>query len=174
MVKTFIITVADIREIGEDYKDHPNVIVTGIGQINSLIALSKVCKTNPITKIFNVGSCVAKHESNVDQIIYPNSFLSSIRSFSNDSFVFSKKEEYLPIETHFEFLTSADNFRHCGFADMEAYAQASFCQSNKIDFECIKYVSDWVENTSMDYWESILSKIQENLNPALKRLLEAS
>jgi adenosylhomocysteine nucleosidase len=46
----------------------------------------------------------------------------------------------------------------CGVVDMEAYALAKVCWSEKAQFACAKYVSDGADHAAADDWQQNLHK----------------
>jgi len=163
----YIITVAVPDEISADYRDLPQIVYTGIGQIDSLLALVDY---KEIKAIYNIGSCVSKNQSDVGKTIKFNTFLSSCKSFPQEKISNKNATEIVEIETHSEFVTDGNDMQ-CAFADMESYAQALFAEKYKIPFVCIKYVSDWAGSTSISHWEDQLPKVQKALDAVIHEII---
>ena len=55
------------------------------------------------------------------------------------------------ISTGDNFVTKELNF--CDLVDMESYAIAKVCKKTKTEFKCYKYITDYVNSSSMNDWE---------------------
>jgi len=159
----YIITVAVPDEISANYRDLPQIVYTGIGQIDSLLTLIDY---KEVKAIYNIGSCVSKNQSDVGKIIKFNTFLSSCKSFPHKKISNKNANDIVEIETHSEFVTNGNDMQ-CDFADMESYAQALFAKKYEIPFVCIKYVSDWAGSTSISHWEEQLPNVQKALDTVI-------
>ena len=60
-------------------------------------------------------------------------------------------------------VSTGDNFvnkrlNFCDLVDMESYAIAKVCKQTRTEFKCYKYITDYVNSSSMSDWKKNISK----------------
>ena len=60
-------------------------------------------------------------------------------------------------------VSTGDNFvnkrlNFCDLVDMESYAIAKVCKQTRTEFKCYKYITDYVNSSSMSDWKKNMSK----------------
>lgn len=191
-----VILVANKNELAFETKDESIAIFEiGVGKVNALISIAtlhseiKELDINPI--LLNVGT-VGSTRYPIEHVLYPTFFAQGdaytdgfflentkflggqgeLNSYTHDEFDYSKailtSDRF--INTNTAFYKDIEHLNAEAY-DMEAYALADFCFTNKLPFYAIKIVSDNCDGTVKD-WESILSKISGKLGNILQEFLE--
>lgn len=158
-------------------------INTGIGLINAAIFAQKIIEEFPIENLINYGACGANLSINFPemekQLVFPERFylldvktpwyppgkLPSEPEFyennkigkkfnlgSSNSFIFKKKQ--------------VKDFKFVHFFDMEAFAFAQTASKNKLNFYCVKYLTDQIESNTDK--EMVNNSIKKGLKKAVE------
>lgn len=174
-----------LKEEAQKQFDDLNCLFTGIGKVNSTLALTKYLALNPqIKRVVNLGTCGAKNIQ-PSQIVcattfYQRDWFMPLPGFSNDDFEkmeYGIKVDELPnvsCGTGDSFIFSWDNSVPYDVVDMEAFALATVCKNFKVDFICIKSISDSADENSgisaAEQWSNYLTKAAFNLRKVIQVL----
>lgn len=166
------------------------VLFTGLGKVNAAYALTKELQRQRPELVLNLGTAGSKL-FNQGELVACNRFLQRDMNVSALGF----KPYATPFEGVPMVLTHAAIFHHlpqatCGtgdsfetehkhergeVVDMEAYALAKVCWLEKVNFACVKYISDGADYNASHHWQSnhqragqlLLEVYQSILNPRL-------
>tara|TARA_A100001015_G_scaffold291766_1_gene366331 strand:- start:653 stop:2044 length:1392 start_codon:yes stop_codon:yes gene_type:complete len=158
--------INDIKQLPSTF-----IFITGVGIDNSKQAIEKLIQLNP-KHIINIGTAGALSKS-----------VKKGRLYSISSCI--KKDTAVPLHyplTKMIPLKKASlwtapkpikNYSSIAdLVDMEAYEQAYYCERKAIPFTSIKYVSDYVEESSLDAFKQELPNCQKTIQSLLLSLLK--
>lgn len=165
-----LICVADRREIPKGLKltNDDRLVVTGIGQINAAVALTRAINQYKPSRVLNVGTCGAV-KGNVGDIVR---VVGAINGFQEE---FRKKSPQLLFGVtgmYNSLIYTSDYFitkETCGtlyegykLFDMECYALARVCLSFGIRFAAKKVISDTFDEACKPVdWKDKAGTLQE-------------
>ena len=154
-----IFLVAIKEELDAPLELSGNVIYTGVGKIAAAIAATQVCVKygKRLARIINLGTA-GSFDGNLKGINRCGTFIDRDYSYlTNKSTTFSFNDG-LTLSTGDSFCTSIDQKNHgsitADLADMEAYAIAKPCWYFNVDFDCYKYVTDYIGVDSENDWKT--------------------
>ena len=129
---------------------------TGIGKVNAAITATRIIERYEPKTIINIGtagSCIRKLQGLIECGIFIDRDID--RKFVNVKTIITNRNKAV-ISTGDRFVTK--KLEACHLVDMEAYAIAKVCEINDVDFKCYKYVTDYVNSSSMSEWKKNVSK----------------
>lgn len=173
--KEVILFVADKDEISQSEVPFP-VVYTGMGKMRMFSGLvawyeNKPAGSNPV--ILNIGSAgSAKYP--IGSIVNCTSFTNGGSELIEDCIeipgdgcsIFSG-DYFMSTQTFSPEQVKALSQQYDLF-DMEAYAAAQFCKMHKLEFRCLKAISDNLDGNLKD-WRSILGDIRVKFTELLSR-----
>lgn len=161
-----LITVAHPSEIS--CENYGNVLITGVGGTVSTTNLSLALDKYRADIVINVGTCVSLNEKDLHKVIFPGTLRYS-NGFSHIQECLFEGRTLLQSDM---FITKAEELTDFGasLGDMESASQALLCRSKGIEFYSIKYVTDFVANTSPLHWEKALEYSRPVLSQVIRYL----
>ena len=160
-----IIFIAALQDETPNLK---NFHYSGVGKINATIKVLELINNYKPNKIVNYGTagstskelsglikCTSFVQRDMDARGLMN-FKLGETPFDKISTISFKGEGYI--------CGTGDNFAqssieiNCHVVDMEAYAIAKVCKLKGIEFECYKYISDYVNENSDQDWQKNCAK----------------
>jgi adenosylhomocysteine nucleosidase len=154
------------------------VLYCGVGKVNAAIALARelgryLRQGQALPLVLNFGSAGSRQHA-TGTLVECHEFVQRDMDVSGLGFAlgvtpYDEAPPCLRFERIFNHLPSAvcgsgDSFAtapagiECGVLDMEAYALAKVCWSEKAQFACAKYVSDGADHAAADDWQQNLHK----------------
>lgn len=145
---------------------------TGVGKVNAAIRTLELISELQPEVIINYGTA-GSLDTNLSGLIECGAFFDrdDVSKFTSSGRIITQ-EDSATISTGDNFVTQGD--LDCDLVDMEAYVIASICKNNKIDFKCLKYVTDYVGSNSVSEWEHNVSKGYPSFIEWMKKFLEAN
>lgn len=160
------------------------VIHSRIGLVNAAMATQYLIDTFDINQIWNYGAVGGYKDVELFEVVCPNKF------YFFDVITPWYKRGQMPNENQFylnnlsnekdvnigsgnsfindvDYLIDLNKEIHISLIDMEASAIAQVCYRNKIDFYCIKCVSDLIGNTNTER-----SNINSNITKAAQKAFD--
>ena len=160
-----IIFIAALQDETPNLK---NFHYSGVGKINATIKVLELIKNYKPNKIINYGTagstskelsglikCTSFVQRDMDARGLMN-FKLGETPFDKISTISFKGEGYI-CGTGDSFAQSSIEI-NCHVVDMEAYAIAKVCKLKGIEFECYKYISDYVNENSDQDWQKNCAK----------------
>ena len=160
-----IIFIAALKDETPNLK---NFHYSGVGKINATIKVLELIRNYKPNKIVNYGTAGSTSKE-LSGLIKCNSFVQrdmdarGLMNFKLGETPFDKistisfgGEGYI-CGTGDSFAQSSIEI-NCDVVDMEAYAIAKVCKLKGIDFECYKYISDYVNENSDQDWQKNCAK----------------
>lgn len=162
------------------------LLYTGVGKVNAAAALARRlaelrCAGTPPGRVVNMGTAGSRHVA-VHSLVACNRFRQRDMDVSGLGFPAGvtpfddapAELEFAPAFPHLPQLvcSTADSFathRHevdGDVVDMEAFALARVCLSERVPFACVKYVTDGADADSAAHWQAAL-------DAASRRFVEA-
>lgn len=172
-----LVTVADPRELSVDFKDS-RFLLTGIGPDSVVTLASYIINNGRPDLVLNVGTCVSREKEAGHPLFQIEEFYSKTQ-FSQSRVKWwtclctlprVEKKINVTLQTVDRFITNPSQME-CRYADMEAMHQLQLCVMTGIPFACIKVVSDWAGETSVDIWEASLAECSSILKKKLDEVL---
>ena len=177
----YVVALKD--EVSSEFINEFDVLVTGVGKVNSTYELTKhltenKSKYNLIINFGTAGSnylhpgslvdCTKFFEKDMD--CQPLGFEIYQTPFEDDTKLdFSLGSIYNPINRNLTCFTGdkfvTEDLDYQGIFDMEAYALAKVCKNFQMQFISFKYISDGADNNSADDWN-------ENISSGYKQFYE--
>ena len=177
----YVVALKD--EVSSEFINEFNVLVTGVGKVNSTYELTKHLaeNKNEYNLIINFGTAGSNY-------LPPGSFVDCTKFFEKDmdcqplgfeiyqtpfeedtKLDFSSGSIYNPINMNLTCFTGdkfvTEDLDYQGIFDMEAYALAKVCKNFQMQFISFKYISDEADNNSADDWN-------ENISSGYKQFYE--
>ena len=136
---------------------------TGVGKINASIKLMELIYLHKPTHVINYGTAgsfkreikglvecttFVQHDMDARGLLdfqlgeTPFDLISKI-VLSNEGYICATGDKFVKNELEL----------NCDIVDMEAYALAKVCKIKDIDFKCFKYISDYANEESSNYWK---------------------
>ena len=177
----YVVALKD--EVSSEFINEFDVLVTGVGKVNSTYELTKhltenKSKYNLIINFGTAGSNYLPTGSLVDCTKFfqkdmdcqPLGFEIYQTPFEDDTKLdFSLGSIYNPINRNLTCFTGdkfvTEDLDYQGIFDMEAYALAKVCKNFQMQFISFKYISDGADNNSADDWN-------ENISSGYKQFYE--
>ncbi|HET9475757.1 MAG TPA: 5'-nucleosidase [Steroidobacteraceae bacterium] len=174
--KPLIVMALPQESRGELERAGAQVLYTGVGKVNAAATLARRlaemrCTDDPRTLVVNLGTAgsrsVAAHSlvacnrfSQRDMDVSGLGFAPGVTPFDDTPAVI----EYAPVFTHLPqyHCSTADSFAthlhviEGDVVDMEAFALARVCRSERVAFACAKYITDGADSDSAVHWEAAL------------------
>jgi adenosylhomocysteine nucleosidase len=154
------------------------VLYCGVGKVNAAIALTRELARyarheQPMPLVLNFGSAGSRRHAG-GALVSCHEFVQRDMDVSGLGFAlgvtpFDEAPPTLSFEPVFKHLPSAvcgsgDSFAtagtdvDCAVVDMEAYALAKVCWSERAQFACAKYVTDGADHAAADDWQRNVHK----------------
>lgn len=170
-----LVVVALPQEISKSkWGDRPTLIYTGIGKINTCIALIAAINTYKPNMIINLGSAGAINHRlsgvvEVNQVIERDIDLSPLAvrgeiPYEQTKNRFMSKFKGVKCASGDTFVTNRDSWlieNNVDIVDMELVAIAKICHKKGISWRSFKYITDYVGNNNTLQWQlrlKIMSK----------------
>ena len=150
----------------EEYDNYD--LLTGVGPDyvkNSFPDFIK--ENNDLELVINFGTCGSFKKE------YHGMY--SISSFSNT--LNSKRlgdDRGLHLVSHYEFLTDAQGFSNADLVDCEAFWLKELCDQNNLQFQCFKYVTDYVGENCIDDFRKHVEDGKESFDLIYRKIYENS
>ncbi len=179
-MKKILVTYAVQGEFAEIKWEDAQIyyVRTGIGKIKSAYYLTEVLSQLQPDLVINMGTAGSvNHE--IGDIFICRHFIDRDMhkicdlglEYEQDTAELLKEKELCQnwngksgvCNTGDSFLTEVTDFEG-DVVDMEAYAQAFVCNSKKIPFIAVKYVSDIIGQNSVKHWEDKLTDARNGLS----------
>ena len=177
----YVVALKD--EVSSEFINEFDVLVTGVGKVNSTYELTKCLaenksKYNLIINFGTAGSndlppgslvdCTKFFEKDMDCQplgfeIYQTPFEDDIKLDFSSGSIYNPINRNLTCFTGDKFVT--EDLDYQGIFDMEAYALAKVCKNFQMQFISFKYISDGADNNSADDWN-------ENISSGYKQFYE--
>jgi adenosylhomocysteine nucleosidase len=169
-----LVVMAMADEGGEHLKKiGANVIYTGLGKVNATYHLTKYLSISKPKLVLNLGTAGSKLFKR-GELVAANRFLQrdmdvSPLGFKKFATPFEDTPVFLEFEKVFYDLPNAtvgtgDSFETSHnndsgeLVDMEAYALAKICYLEKIQFACVKLVSDGADQNASEDWQEVVAQ----------------
>lgn len=188
--------VALKEEVGTEFIDKFDVLITGVGKVNAAYELTRHLAENKniYNLVINFGTagsnyldpgtfvdCTRFYEKDMDCLPlgfepFQTPFEKEIIIDFNLESIFNPLNKNLSCYTGDKFVT--EDLDYQGIFDMEAYALAKVCKSFQLPFISFKYISDgansdssgdWTENISSGYKIFYQKVVREILNYKLNQ-----
>ncbi len=184
--KLLIVMALEQEEQGKIKNRFPDVpiLFTGIGKVNAAYKLAVFLEKNPrIHNVLNLGTAGSR-KFKKGTLVNCNRFFQrdmDCTAFGNEigETPFEKDTKFLKWERKFKELPEAccgsgDNFatsqiEECEVVDMEAYALAKVCKDMGCGFTSIKYITDGLNDDSVESWNNMLNSASTAFVDFLKR-----
>ncbi len=187
--KQDILVVMALREEGGETLENggATVLYTGIGKVNATYKLTKQiaeCRPKLVVNFGTAGSKLFKR----GELVAANRFLQRDMDASGLGFKkFATPFEDTPIFLEFAkffhnlphgTVGTADSFEtdhheeRGELVDMEAFALAKVCYLEKIDFACVKLISDGADDDAQKHWQETLLEGPEAFLEIYQKLLK--
>ena len=148
-----LIVCAMEEELPPEYNPHRDItFYTGIGKCNATLIISELIYNKSPDLIINfgtVGSCNEDLSGLIECGIFFDRDDSSM--FNSNNRIVTNQNLYT-ISTGDNFITQ--KVPGCDVIDMEAYCLAKTCQKYEVQFKCFKYITDYVNKTSRQDWQT--------------------
>lgn len=187
--KNDILVCMALREEGGEALEAlgANVLYTGLGKVNAAYRLTKALHERQPQLVLNMGTA--------GSTLYPRGALVACNQFMQRDMDVSPLG-FAPYATPFENTPPVidhrkvfDHLPHgvCGTADrfetnihltggevvdMEAYALAKICWLERVDFACVKYISDGADEDASAHWQESLLGTAQLFTTAYTHLLQ--
>tara|TARA_B100000212_G_scaffold20598_1_gene13693 strand:- start:78 stop:617 length:540 start_codon:yes stop_codon:yes gene_type:complete len=141
---------------------------SGVGKINATIKVLELIENYKPNKIVNYGTAGSTSKE-LSGLIKCTSFVQrdmdarGLMNFKLGETPFDKIST-ISFEAEGYICGTGDSFAQssieikCDVVDMEAYAIAKVCKLQGIEFECYKYISDYVDENSDQDWQKNCAK----------------
>tara|TARA_R110002012_G_scaffold62218_2_gene163604 strand:+ start:1210 stop:1731 length:522 start_codon:yes stop_codon:yes gene_type:complete len=126
-------------------------VYTGVGKVNAAMMAAFSIKSRRPDMIINYGTAGSCNKK-LSGLVECGNFIDRDDSgaFNEDTIITTDYNKCV-ISTGDNFVTKELNF--CDLVDMESYAIAKVCKKTKTEFKCYKYITDYVNSSSMNDWE---------------------
>lgn len=184
-----ILVVMAMREEGGEVLENlgASVLYTGIGKVNAAYQLTKQISEKRPKLVLNFGTAGSKLFMR-GEVVAAHRFLQRDMDASGLGFKkFATPFENTPIFLEFPkvfqdlphaTVGTADSFEtdhkeeRGEVVDMEAYALAKVCYVEKIDFACVKLISDGADDDAQKHWQETLLEAPKAFLELYRKLLK--
>ena len=131
-------------------------VYTGVGKVNAAMMAAFSIRSKRPDVVINYGTAGSCNKR-LSGLVECGSFLDrdDSGSFNEDTIITTDFKKAV-VSTGDNFVNKRLNF--CDLVDMESYAIAKVCKQTRTEFKCYKYITDYVNSSSMSDWKKNVSK----------------
>jgi len=169
-----------LPEEAPEIKNYMNVFFTGVGKVNAAAAAARLIEGFRPKHVINFGTAggitvlpglyqVTKFVQR-DMLCCDLGMAPGQTPFDSLPIILDVGGSGLTCSTGDNFVTNPKLDIDADLVDMEAYAIAKVCISNKIKFSCWKFVSDQADTNASKDWNTMISAGQSHYIQKIKEL----